>query len=143
MALKRIGRMITKTLCFAVLVSACNTAQAVEPAKPPAKGDFHLFLLVGQSNMAGRGRITAEDKSPHPRVLMFNKEQKWVPAVAPLHFDKPAIVGVGLGRSFGMEIAKTSKKVTIGLIPCAVGGSPISSWGTGRISQIDQDSPLR
>ena len=30
----------------------------------PAKSQFHLFLLIGQSNMAGRGAIEAEDKVP-------------------------------------------------------------------------------
>ena len=78
--------------------------------------------------MAGRGKITAADKQPLPRILMFDKSNQWVPAVDPLHFDKPKMVGVGLGRSFATEIAKKHPKAVIGLIPCAVGGSPISAW---------------
>ena len=38
------------------------------------------------------------------RVLMFTKDPKWVPAVDPLHFDKP-IAGVGLGSTFGRVMA--------------------------------------
>lgn len=68
----------------------------------PAKENFHLFLLVSQSNMAGRGEVTADDQRPDPRVLMLDKEGRWVPAVDPMHFDKPAVVGVGLGRTFGL-----------------------------------------
>ena len=45
-------------------------------------------MLIGQSNMAGRGAVEAQDKKPHPRVLMLNKAGDWVPAVYPLHFDK-------------------------------------------------------
>ena len=97
----------------------------------PAKDRFHLFLLVGQSNMAGRGVVTADDKVPHARVLMLNKAGEWVPAVDPMHFDKPGIVGVGLGRTFGIEIADANPGVTIGLIPCAVGGSPVEAWRPG------------
>jgi len=81
--------------------------------------------------MAGRGKIAPEDKQPIERVLKFSKAGKWVPAVDPLHFDKPGIVGVGLGRAFAAEIASTDPKITIGLIPCAVGGSPIASWEPG------------
>jgi hypothetical protein len=97
----------------------------------PPKENFHLFLLVGQSNMAGRGVVAPEDKVPHPRVLMLNQAGEWVPAVDPMHFDKPAAVGVGLGRTFGMRIAEANPGITIGLIPCAVGGSPIDSWKPG------------
>jgi hypothetical protein len=96
----------------------------------PAKENFHLFLLVGQSNMAGRGVVEAQDKVVNPRVLMLNKEGQWVPAIDPLHFDKAA-AGVGLGKTFGQIIADANPGVTIGLIPCAVGGSPIDSWKPG------------
>jgi len=71
----------------------------------PTKENFHLFLLVGQSNMAGRGKVTPADKKAHPRVLMLNKAGQWVPAADPLHFDKPRMVGVGLGKTFGTLVA--------------------------------------
>ena len=57
---------------------------------PTSKDKFHLFLLFGQSNMAGRGVVEPEDTKPHPRVLMLSKDGKWVPAVDPMHFDKPS-----------------------------------------------------
>src|SRR5687768_14861689 len=60
---------------------------------PPAKEKFHLYLLIGQSNMAGRGVVEEADKVPHPGVLVFTKENAWAPAVDPLHFDK-TIAGV-------------------------------------------------
>jgi hypothetical protein len=93
---------------------------------------FHLYLLIGQSNMAGRGKLEEMDKQPHARLLHFTKENKWAPAVDPIHFDKP-IAGVGLGRTFGLEMLKGRSDATlrIGLIPCAVGGTPISRWQKG------------
>lgn len=107
----------------------------------PAKENFHLFLLVGQSNMAGRGAVTPADQVPHPRVVMLDKAGAWVPAVDPLHFDKPAMVGVGLGRTFAVAIAEAHPGVTIGLIPCAVGGSPIDTWTPGTYYQATQSHP--
>ena len=92
-----------------------------------AEANFHLYLLVGQSNMAGRGKIELQDKESVPRVLMLNKANEWVSAVDPIHFDK-TIAGVSLGRTFGIEMAKVKKEVKIGLIPCAVGGTPIRRW---------------
>lgn len=96
----------------------------------PNNDRFHLFLLIGQSNMAGRGKVEQQDKTPHPRVLMLNKTNQWVAAIDPIHFDKPA-AGVGLGKTFGQIIAETNPSISVGLIPCAVGGSPLDSWKPG------------
>lgn len=115
-------------------------APAAEPVKLPAKEKFHLYLLVGQSNMAGRGKVEAGDKKPVANLLMLNKDNQWVPAVDPLHFDKPA-AGVGLGRTFGMEVLAADPTVTIGLIPCAQGGSPISTWVPGAYFDQTKSHP--
>ena len=101
------------------------------------KEKFHLFLLAGQSNMAGRGEVEAEDRQPHPRVLMLSKDGTWQPAVDPIHYDKPS-AGVGLGRTFGLVLADADTNITIGLIPAACGGSPISTWEPG--AYFDQTS---
>ncbi|MCB1212154.1 MAG: sialate O-acetylesterase [Verrucomicrobiales bacterium] len=115
-------------LCLlATTLASLNAADTVEL---PAKEKFHLYLLIGQSNMAGRGTVEAQDKVPHPRVLMQDKTGAWVPAVDPLHSDKTA-AGVGLGKSFGIAMAENDPSVTIGLIPCAHGGSPIDAWQPG------------
>jgi hypothetical protein len=113
-----------------ILVSTVTTIASAQEKFPP-KENFDLFLLVGQSNMAGRGKVTEADRVPAEGVLMFNADQQWVPAVDPLHFDKPKIAGVGLGRTFGIEVAKASPGKTIGLIPCAVGGTGIDVWIPG------------
>ena len=120
--------MIRSFICLLALLG--TVLSAAEDTSLPAKDKFHLFLLVGQSNMAGRGVVEAQDLEVNPRVLMLSKEGQWVPAVDPMHFDKPA-AGVGLGKTFGQIIAKTNPGVTIGLIPCAVGGSPIDTWKPG------------
>ena len=91
--------------------------------------------------MAGRGTVTPADTAPNPRVLMLNKAGEWVPAIDPMHFDKPNVVGVGLGRTFGIRIAEATPGVTIGLIPCAVGGSPIDVWKPGAFYEPTQSHP--
>ncbi|MFH1266751.1 MAG: sialate O-acetylesterase, partial [Planctomycetota bacterium] len=90
-----------------------------------------MFLLAGQSNMAGRGRVAEEDTVVHPRVFALSKDNEWVPAKDPIHFDK-RVAGVGLGRTFGITLAEGDSSLAVGLIPCAVGGSPIASWEPGE-----------
>lgn len=123
--------MIRSLLFFGIILIHTVATTASAQQRLPSKESFDLFLLVGQSNMAGRGKVTDADQSPVDGVLMFNTDQQWVPAVDPLHFDKPKIAGVGLGRTFGIAIAKMTPGKTIGLIPCAVGGTGIDVWIPG------------
>ncbi|MNX95310.1 Carbohydrate acetyl esterase/feruloyl esterase precursor [compost metagenome] len=104
--------------------------------------NFHLYLLVGQSNMAGRGVLTAEYRNlSQANVMMLDKDGNWVRASHPLHFDKPARAGGGPGLSFGIEMAKANPSIRIGLIPCAVGGTAIESWEPGAMDLVTKKYP--
>jgi hypothetical protein len=89
-----------------------------------------VFLLLGQSNMAGRGKLCEVEPLSHPNVLML-KDEKWILAEEPLHSDKPEIAGVGLGMSFAYSLVSRGVCSTVGLVPCAVGGTPLSMWVPG------------
>jgi hypothetical protein len=127
-------RWIVIFVIFVLLVAGCSDQYA-------SRRTFHLYLLAGQSNMAGRGAVDEQDRQPHPRVFALNKEGQWRPATEPLHFDKPQIVGVGPGLAFGKAMAEYKKHVKIGLIPCAAGGSPISSWTEGGYHSQTKSHP--
>jgi hypothetical protein len=90
--------------------------------------------------MAGRGTVEPEDRVPHPRVWVLNRTEHWIAAAEPLHFDKP-IAGVGPGRSFGIALADAEPSANIGLIPVAVGGSPIASWEPGAVHSQTGSKP--
>jgi hypothetical protein len=92
---------------------------------------MHIFLLAGQSNMAGRGEVGETDRTPHPRVFALNKNDQWVIATEPVHFDKPAVRGAGPGLAFAKDIAERNPDIRIGLVPTAVGGSGIQTWTPG------------
>ncbi len=104
---------------------------AAAPATPAPKKPLKLFLLVGQSNMAGRGKVGPEDVKPIPGVWSFDRNGEWIPAVDPLHWDKPETAGVGLGRSFARELRRAHPEWEIGLIPCAFGGTRLDKWAPG------------
>jgi hypothetical protein len=99
-----------------------------------------VFLLVGQSNMAGRGVVEAADRAPVPRVWMLDRNERWVPAVEPMHFDKPS-AGVGPGRAFGAEVAARDRRLEVGLVPAAVGGSSILAWEPGAEDAATRTHP--
>ena len=90
--------------------------------------NFHIYLLTGQSNMAGRGAVDSISKQVDPRIMMLTKKGEWVPATDPMHFDKPDIVGVGPGLAFAKAMLEGNPDIRIGLVPCAFGGSPIRVW---------------
>ena len=86
-------------------------------------------LLIGQSNMAGRG--FAEDVEPisDDRITMLNQSNQWVKMEEPIHFDKSA-AGIGLAASFAKGFVDTFG-CELGLIPAAMGGTSISDWKVG------------
>lgn len=108
--------------------------------KLPQKEHFQLFLLAGQSNMSGRGKLDAESKKSVPRVLAMNPKLEWQLAIEPLHWDKKA-AGVGLGRTFAEIIAAKHPEDSIGLIPAACGGSSITTWVPGGYHKQTDSHP--
>ena len=101
-----------------------------------------LYLLVGQSNMAGRGLIdSVNSHTGHPDLWMLSKAGEWIPAKHPLHFDKPNLVGVGPGLAFGLEMLAINHR-PIGLIPCAIGGTSINSWQPGGHDSATKTYPF-
>ena len=110
------------------LVNTFPVAQ-IKPISLPQKENFHIFIMAGQSNMAGRGVITPADTISSNRILVLNKDNKWVYAKEPLHYYEPTRTGLDCGLSFGKTLSKSiSKEISIGLVPCAVGGSSIEQW---------------
>ena len=112
-------QMKTKTLMAAAVAAMAFGAFAKD-----------IYLLVGQSNMAGRGHLSDDAPIPNERIEKLDKSDKWVAATEPLHFDKPS-AGAGLGMSFARIVADRDRTVTVGLVPCAVGGSALDEWMPG------------
>jgi hypothetical protein len=111
-------------------------------AQTKPDSNFHLYLLAGQSNMAGRGEITGKYKDKgNVNVYMLSKNNEWVQAKHPLHFDKPQVVGVGPGLAFAIKMAAQKPGIKVGVIPCAVGGSSIDVWKPGAYDSATKTHP--
>ena len=93
------------------------------------KENVWVFIMAGQSNMAGRGIVEPEDTVPDKRILAINRDGQIIIAKEPLHFYEPERAGLDCGLSFAKTlITKIPKNVSILIIPTAVGGSSISQW---------------
>ncbi|RZM24622.1 MAG: sialate O-acetylesterase [Pedobacter sp.] len=123
-------------VCFLVMI--ISNAAGQEKTDP----NFELYILIGQSNMAGRGVITPEEQlAGNPKVFMLDKDYHWTLAKHPLHFDKPKAAGVGPGLAFGIAMAEANPNVTIGLVPCAVGGTSIELWQPSAYDKATKTHP--
>ena len=130
-------KYIGTLLLFITVTGAATFGQS----SSSVDANMDIYLLLGQSNMAGRGKLTDEYKAmSDPRVLMLNKAGEWVAAKHPLHFDKP-VAAVGPGLSFGITMADASPGKKIGLIPCAVGGTSINKWVPGAFDPSTKTHP--
>lgn len=133
---KKTSLLICILLCSSM--SLWSTSCKVTQEKAAECDTLDIYLLIGQSNMAGRGQVT--DTTSVPGIYSFNKEKHWTPARDPLHFDKRE-AGVGPGLSFAREIKKHNPQRNIGLVPCAVGGTSISKWKPGAYDQATKTHP--
>ena len=98
-------------------------------AKLPKPNKVWVFLLAGQSNMAGRGVVEAQDTMTDPRIFSINSKGEVILAKEPLHFYEPNLVGLDCGISFGKALLPNiPKKISILILPTAVGGSSIGQW---------------
>ncbi|MCP5540337.1 MAG: sialate O-acetylesterase [Akkermansiaceae bacterium] len=109
------------------------------PAPPPAApGKFHVFLLVGQSNMAGRAAIEPEDAAPRENVFLWNApEKRWEPALPPYNRHSPhgkdaAMQKLNLGPSFARAWRESHPDIAVGIVCMARGGTAIAEWEKGR-----------
>ena len=94
------------------------------------------FLLIGQSNMAGRGDIGSVPAIENPNCHMF-RMGRWQKMREPINpdrgiFEGSTRSGVGLGASFADEVA-VRLGCQVGLIPCADGGTTIDQWEEGGV----------
>ncbi len=109
-----------------------------------------LWLLGGQSNMDGYGKLT-DVETPSPMVHCFYMDDRWGiardpitwlnAAADPVHWgcsaeERPAVIererysrttGASLGVRFGKEMVKHTG-VPVALIPCSHGGTSMDQW---------------
>ena len=91
---------------------------------------IHSFLLIGQSNMAGRGFPSEVDPIENKSIKVM-RNGRWWPMYVPVNPDR-VTAGINLAESFADAYAK-EHDVEVGLIPCADGGTSLDQWVEGGL----------
>lgn len=94
---------------------------------------IHSFLLIGQSNMAGRGLYAeAEPLNTCGGRIKVLRNGRWQTAYRPINPDRP-FSGTCLAESFAKAYADDHPGVEVGIIPCADGGTSLAQWQEGSL----------
>lgn len=91
---------------------------------------IHSFLLIGQSNMAGRGFLADAHKIDTSRIYTL-RNGRFQTMFRPICPDRIAC-GVNLAESFAESYAQ-KHDVDVGLICAADGGSNLDQWAPGSL----------
>lgn len=104
-----------------------------------------IFILSGQSNMAGRGGVYKDHHNNchwdgavppecqhHPSILRLSAKLLWESANEPLHADIDAKKTCGVGPGMSFANAVRDRVGLVALVPCAVGGTAIKEWARGE-----------
>ncbi len=150
--------ILKRALVFS-LVAGFSVSQIFAAPDP----NFHIYLLFGQSNMAGpcnNDNATAAARDPEPadcdttnrvKVLAWgdcNRESKpcgfplkrtfdtWYTAFPPYHNCHE---GIGPADYFGKTLLDSIREdISIGFVPCALSGQKIEVFMKGQNAPIDQ-----
>ncbi|MEO9514082.1 MAG: sialate O-acetylesterase [Flavobacteriaceae bacterium] len=119
------------------VVLCCQCIGSKKIAKEESN-PMEIYLLIGQSNMAGRATIELQDKDSINNVFLFtgNDIKPWEKAANPLNKystvrKRMSMQKLGPGYGFALEMAKTRKGKDIRLVVNAKGGTSIDEWKPG------------
>ena len=102
---------------------------AWQPEDVPQPENPDIYLLIGQSNMAGYGEGECDAVATERIVKWESENERWIPATDPLVSDAK----VGLGCSFARNLADRETDRTVALINVAVGGTSLDQWQKGGV----------
>lgn len=94
---------------------------------------IHSFLLIGQSNAAGRGFFSeAAPLDTCEGKLKVLRNGRWFEMYRPVNPDR-SFSGTCLAESFAKAYFEAHPNVEVGIIPCADGGTTIEQWLPGEV----------
>jgi hypothetical protein len=125
-------RAFIATILWMVGLFACAVDRPDGQCSPVIQ-QREICLLIGQSNMAGRGAIEAMDEGPIDGCELFNAEGEWEPATNPLNKystvgEKISVQKLNPGYGFAKRLHELRPEISVGLVVNARGGTSISKW---------------
>ena len=138
MKFKQTGTILLLTLVLGVSVHCLSSVSDNFEDKKTQSHNLEIYLLIGQSNMAGGADIEIQDQDTLKNVYLFTgiSGKEWEKAANPLNKYSTvrkdlSMQKLGPGYTFAREIAKARVGKQIGLVVNARGGTAISEWKPG------------
>lgn len=104
----------------------------------PVPKNLDIYLVIGQSNMAGRAAIRKEDSTSIDRCYLFTGDSAaaWIAANNPLNLyssvrKKESMQRLGPAYAFAKSMVEARLDHEIGLVVNAKGGTKIVQWLPG------------
>lgn len=96
------------------------------------RGEYDVFLVIGQSNMAGRGEMLSVDRGVIEGVWILDSADRIVPADAPLNRwstvrKSRKMQGLNPAYAFSRKVAKTTGRRIL-LVMNARGATTLGQW---------------
>ncbi len=91
---------------------------------------IHSILIIGQSNMGGRGFKEEVPPIINDRLYVL-RNGRWRAMYVPVNPDR-VTSGINLVESFA-DLYSKEHNVDVGIIPCADGGTSLDQWQVGGL----------
>lgn len=128
-------RRLHAILMMALAAGILWSAVPVDGAARSGQKKYDVFLCLGQSNMAGRGAMTEDDRKILEGVFLMKGDGTIVPAKAPMNIYSTIRKGVKMqGMNPAWEFAREMYKATgrpILIVCNARGGTSMGQWAKG------------
>ncbi|MFT6808902.1 MAG: hypothetical protein ACJA01_002133 [Saprospiraceae bacterium] len=128
------GKYLVLALAFLFLGLSCSSVKK----DTILTERVDIYLVIGQSNMAGRAEIRPEDKGALEHVFLYNgsENKQWEPAENPLNKYSTIRKNIDMQRlspaySFAQSMQAEKPNSKIGLVVNAKGGTGIVQWMPG------------
>lgn len=122
-----------------VIVLFCFQCKGTKDVTKLESNPMEIYVLIGQSNMAGRATIELQDKDSINNVFLFtgNEAKPWEKAANPLNKYSTVrksltMQKLGPGYTFAKEMSQVRPEKKIGLVVNAKGGTSIEEWKPGN-----------
>lgn len=130
------NRLIAHQVCQLLGITFPQGENAANAVSAENQENLHLYLLIGQSNMAGRAKIPDDAKGDIENCFLLNNQGEWTPAANPLNQYSSVRKDLGMqklgpGYSFARTMLHQNPDISLGLVVNALGGSKIESWKKG------------
>ncbi|MDX2416894.1 MAG: sialate O-acetylesterase [Xanthomonadales bacterium] len=144
-------------LCIWALQTFSFAQDKTPQAYRGSKEKLHVYLLIGQSNMAGRAPYTESESLPIDRCYLLDNSGEWEPASNPLNRYSTIRRDISMqkmnpGYSFSQTMLEIDKEIALGLVVKAKGGSKIEEWAVAskfyrealrRVTQAQKTGTLK